>query len=74
MIESKAGVDGEPVIDLNRGEEAPEDEREAAIPRKQKFSNYEKVCDSSNYDQLPDQEEETFELLGMVHTEEGCLE
>ena len=60
LVENETGVDGEPVIDLNRDEEAPEDEHEAAIPWKQKFSNYEKVHDSSNYDQLPDQEEETF--------------
>ena len=50
VVENKAGVDGEPVIDLKRDEEAPEDEPEAVILRKQKLSNYEKVCDSSNYD------------------------
>ena len=36
----EAGVNGEPVIDLNRDKEAPEDEPEVAIPQKQKFSNY----------------------------------
>ena len=41
---------------MSRYEEAPEYEHEAAIPRKQKFSNYEKLCDSGNYDQLPDQQ------------------
>ena len=33
-VETKAGVDGEPVIDLNRDEEAPENEPEVSIPRK----------------------------------------
>ena len=60
VVETETGVDGKPVIDLNRDEEAPEDEHETAILWKKKFSNYEKMHDSSNYDQLPDQEEETF--------------
>ena len=45
---------------LDRDKEAPEDEPEVAIPQKQKFSNYEKLSNSSNYSQVPDQEEETF--------------
>ena len=60
VLETKADINGVPVIDVNRDEEAPENEPEAKIPWNQKFSNYEKVCDSSNYDQLPDQEEESF--------------
>ena len=60
VVEANACVDREPVINLSKDEEAPEYETEAAIPRKQKFSNYEKLCGSSNYDQLPDQHEETF--------------
>ena len=54
VVETKAGIDGEQVIDLNRDAEAPE---VATNSQKQKFLNNEKVCDSSNFDQLPDQEE-----------------
>ena len=54
VVETKAGIDGEQVIDLNRDAEAPE---VATNSQKQKFLNYEKVCDSSNFDRLPDQEE-----------------
>ena len=60
MVETEAGVNGEPVTDLNKEEDAPGHEPEAAISWKRKFSNYEKVRDSSNYDQMSDQEEETF--------------
>lgn len=37
LVETEAGVNRKPVIDLNRNEKAPEDEPEAAIPRKQKL-------------------------------------
>ena len=35
LVETKAGVNRKPVIDLNTNKKAPEDEPEAAIPRKQ---------------------------------------
>ena len=37
VVETEAGVNKEPVTDLKRDEDAPEDEPEAAIPWKQKF-------------------------------------
>ena len=56
-------VDEEPEPDPNRDDEADEDDEPPtqAIPKKQKFSSFEKVCDSNNFDRLPDQTEETFE-------------
>ena len=44
MVETKAGINGVPIIDLNRDKEAPENEPEAAVPWNQKFSNYEKCA------------------------------
>ena len=49
--------------DPNRDEDAEEDDEQAAteaIPRKQKFSSFEKVGDADNFDRLPDRAEETF--------------
>ena len=48
--------------DPNRDEDVEVDIEEptAARPKKQKFANVEKLCDSNNYDRLPDQPDETF--------------
>ena len=44
--------------DVNRDDETAEDDEP---PKKQKFSRFEKVCDSNSFDRLPHQIEETFE-------------
>ena len=53
-------ADNTNILDVNRDVEAPADEIEDRMPRKQKIKLWSNVCNMNNYCNLPEQESETF--------------